>query len=139
MLTLIVRYHYLNLPKQNSNILFCTWTLLRACSHTWEFLLWKTLLSTSLPLGRQWRNIHFFFACFKRELVILYFLKSFNFFFTLTLSFRDITLSEKTTSAFLIEIFGKWHLLYLRCCFFRFSFFVLNFRQGASRGAVSGG
>ena len=44
---------------------------------------------------------------FIRFLLILKFLKSFNFFFLLTLSFIDITLSEKITSAFSTAFFGS--------------------------------
>ena len=53
---------------------------LEACSQTFDCLLLKTFSSTSLPLGRQCKNIalgHFF----RRFLLILKFLKSLNFFF----------------------------------------------------------
>ena len=54
--------HYLNFPKQYNKILFCTQTLLNACSHTFDCLPKKTFSETSEPLGKQCRKIESFFA-----------------------------------------------------------------------------
>ena len=51
-------------------MLFWTWTLLRACCHTFDFLLKKTFSSTSGPLGKQCKNIQSFFA--KNDCIFLH-------------------------------------------------------------------
>ena len=50
---LIIHCSYRNLPKQYSKIDFCTWTLLMACTQTFDCLLRNTFSSTSVPLGKQ--------------------------------------------------------------------------------------
>ena len=107
MKTRITHYNYLNFPKQYNKILFCTWTLLSACCHTCECLLKKTSSETSLPLGKQCKKIQFLLALLINFLSILNFLKACIFFFLLTLSFKEITLSENTTSAPDIAFFGS--------------------------------
>ena len=87
---------------------FWTWTLLRACCQTLDCLLKKTSSSTSLPLGKQWRKIQFFFAKLSSTLFILNFLNWLNFFVLFTLSFMEITLSEKITSAPFTAFFGSF-------------------------------
>ena len=53
-----------------------------------------------MPLGRQCKNVASFLAKLINLELILKFLKSLIFLFLLTLSFKEITLSEKITSEF---------------------------------------
>ena len=60
-----------------------------------------------MPLGKQCRNVQFFFAYPIRFLSTLKFLKSLILFRLLTLSLRDITLSENTTSELMTAFFAS--------------------------------
>ena len=81
----IAQFRYLNFPKQYNSILFWTWTLLRACIHTWDFFPKKISSDTSFPLGRQCKKIQFLFAKPINFLSILNFLNAWIFFFLLTI------------------------------------------------------
>ena len=62
---------------------------------------------TSVPLGKQCKNVTSFLAKLINSELIRNLLKSLIFLFLLTLSFKEITLSEKITSEFFAAFFAS--------------------------------
>jgi len=98
---------------------------LSACNQTYEFFPKKTSSVTSLPLGRQCKKVASFFAKLINLELILKLLKALILFILFTLSFSEITLSEKITSAFLTAFLASLKMKILPLLFFAQS--ITNF------------